>query len=252
MSHIFISIDSFDKNEFDKQLNYLLGLGCELKEGSYSEDKMSFNKKYYSQTVLIDTNKYNHFEFNDEEGKRILLNNFNGNYYKRSTFYNNGQITSCILFNDNAPVGKSVSYYENGQISSETNYSTLTQNRSCSCNGILVGIGYDGKRTSWYENGQIKSEKHYYYDGVTSESVGTWIDWYKNGQIKKEAYYHKGCRNGKWIEYYENGQTKSIEFYYTPYDPVVYKVGNWTYYNEDGTVKDVKEMRQDLSDYYDF
>jgi antitoxin component YwqK of YwqJK toxin-antitoxin module len=251
MSHIFISIASFDKNEFDKQLNYLLGLGCELKEGSYSEDTMSFNKKYYSQTVLIDTNKYSQFEYYDEEGKRILLNNFNGNYYKKTTFYNNGQIASCTLFNDNAPVGKSVGYYENGQISGEINYSTLTQGRSCSCNGIVV-LGYDGLVAEYFENGQIKSEKHYYYDGVTSKSVGTWIDWYKNGQIKKEAYYHKGCRNGKWIEYYENGQTKSIEFYYTPYDPLVYKVGNWTYYNKDGTVKEVKEMRQDLSDHYDF
>ena len=95
--------------------------------------------------------------------------------------------------------------------------------------------------TFWDENGQIKSEKHYYYDGVTSKSVGTWIDWYKNGQIKKETYYYKGCRNGKWIEYYENGQTKSIEYYYTPYDPVVYKVGNWTYYNEDGTIDRFEE-----------
>ena len=54
-------------------------------------------------------------------------------------------------------------------------------------------------------------------------------------------FFFKGCRNGKWIEYYENGQTKSIEYYYTPYDPVVYKVGNWTYYNEDGTIDRFEE-----------
>ena len=98
MSHIFISIDSFDKNEFDKQLNYLLGLGCELKEGSYSEDTMSFNKKYYSQTVLIDTNKYNHFEFNDEEGKWTEWHE-NGQKKSEGT-YKDGEMIEWTLWDE--------------------------------------------------------------------------------------------------------------------------------------------------------
>ena len=63
------------------------------------------------------------------------------------------------------------------------------------------------------------------------------------GQIKKEAFYKDGQRNGKWIEYYENGQIKSEEFYYSPDSSVCYMVDNWIYYNEDGTVKEVKEKR---------
>ena len=95
MCHINIFIGSSDKDELDKQVNYLLGLGCELKEGGYYEDKQGFIEKYYFQTVVIDTNKYNHFEFNDEEGKRILLNNFNGNFNQYQIINGGGGHVIC-------------------------------------------------------------------------------------------------------------------------------------------------------------
>ena len=250
MCHINISIGSSDKDELDKQVNYLLGLGCDLQEGSYYENTEDPDI-YYSQIAMVDMKKFNDFEYHNEEGKRILFNNFDGNYYEMTTFYENGQIEIHSLFDNNAPVGKCVSYYENGQIQSELNYSYQTEGRTRTSNNILVA-GYDGLAEEYFENGQKDFERYFSYDGVTSRRIGKWIEWYNNGQIKKESFYKDGQRHGKWIEYYENGQIKSEEFYYSPYRPVCFMVGNWIYYNKDGTVKEVKEKRQDLSNHYDF
>ena len=211
MCHINISIGSSDKDELDKQVNYLLGLGCDLQEGSYYENTGDPDI-YYSQIAMVDMKKFNDFEYHNEEGKRILFNNFDGNYYEKTTFYENGQIEIHSLFDNNAPVGKCVSYYENGQIQSELNYSYQTEGRSRFSNSVLVG-GYDGLAAEYFENGQKKYENHYYYDGVTTQKVGTWIDWYSNGQKSVETTYKDGEWDGLWTVWYDNGQKWSEKTY---------------------------------------
>ncbi|MGO4292591.1 toxin-antitoxin system YwqK family antitoxin [Chitinophaga sp. RAB17] len=55
--------------------------------------------------------------------------------------------------------------------------------------------------------------------------------YYSNGKIKSEIIVDRG--NAKYIEYYENGHTKSAGVLISQ----GFRVGKWTYYNEDGTVK---------------
>ena len=41
---------------------------------------------------------------------------------------------------------------------------------------------------------------------------------------------------GPWVSYYDNGQKKEEGMYKNGFE-----VGKWTFYNEDGSVKEVKE-----------
>jgi hypothetical protein len=81
MSKKIHTIQSYDKNEFDKKVNYFLEFGCELHIGGYEVIKND-DGVIYSQIVLIDTTKLD-VEFHDNgEGKKdVTLERIKLKYY---------------------------------------------------------------------------------------------------------------------------------------------------------------------------
>jgi antitoxin component YwqK of YwqJK toxin-antitoxin module len=111
--------------------------------------------------------------------------------------------------------GKWIYEYESGQKCCEKTYD----------NGKQTDIEY-----KWYENGQKESEIPYNNDKMD----GVWHHWHNNGKKKWETTYRNGRTKGYLIEWYKNGNKK-----YEGRLKDVFRVGEWTYYNEDGTVREV-------------
>ena len=81
----------------------------------------------------------------------------------------------------------------------------------------------DGLSTEWYENGQ-KKEEGTYKDG---KEDGLWTGWYDNGQKEIEGTFKDGKPDGLSTLWYENGQKRQEG-----------TENEWTYWNEDGSVKE--------------
>ena len=112
-------------------------------------------------------------------------------------------------------------------------------------NGVIESLGSlnkdgeeEGFYTSWYRNEQKKSEGTW-KDG---KFIGLMTRWYENGEKEREGNL-KGKNelgypkeDGLWIYWYENGQKNFEETWKDGK-----QVGKWTSYNEDGSIKEVKE-----------
>ena len=85
---------------------------------------------------------------------------------------------------------------------------------------------------SYYENGQKKHQRPY----SNSIADGKWTHWYANGQKWTEGTYKDGLLVDKWDTWYISGQ-KWIEGSHKNNK----RNGKWTFYNEDGTVYEIKE-----------
>ena len=81
----------------------------------------------------------------------------------------------------------------------------------------------DGLITEWYENGQ-KKEEGTYKDG---KEDGLWTGWYDNGQKEIEGTFKDGKPDGLSTLWYKNGQKKQEG-----------TENEWTYWNEDGSLKE--------------
>ena len=118
MSKKIHTIQSSDKQEFDKEVNFFLELGGELHDGGYEVIKND-DGVVYSQVIV--------FKKNCEV-----------------EFYENGQLKSVGNKNeDGQQDGLQTSWYSNGQKEIE---------------GTFKDGKWDGLWTSWYSNGQKKGE----------------------------------------------------------------------------------------------
>ena len=81
----------------------------------------------------------------------------------------------------------------------------------------------DGLSTEWYENGQKKEEVTY----KDWKEDGLWTGWYDNGQKEIEGTFKDGKPDGLSTLWYENGQKRQEG-----------TENEWTYWNEDGSVKE--------------
>ena len=165
MSKKIHTIQSSDKNEFDKEVNSLLGIGCELLENTYEVIKND-DGVIYSQVIEFDTiNTYITF-YNDgqldligmldKHGKRVGL---------YTSWYENGQKRFELTYKDGIHNGLLTWWYDNGQKESE---------------GIYKDNKLEGLSTHWYENGQ-KSFEGTYKDGeLISEKY-----WNEDGSVKE-------------------------------------------------------------------
>ena len=141
---------------------------------------------------------------------------------------------------------KHIEYYPNGQKKKEGTYT----------DGKMDGLWID-----WYENGQ-KYHERTFIDGYVE---GLDIRYHKNGHYNRVITTKRGQTDGLDTFYYENGQKKTEEemIPYTINDGYV-KVwfedgqkklegtynngernGKWTYYNFDGSVREVKDYDKD-------
>ena len=97
---------------------------------------------------------------------------------------------------------------------------------------VSFGWGQVEEGISYYESGLKKHQRPY----SNSIADGKWTHWYANGQKWTEGTYKDGLLVGKWNTWYMSGQ-KWIEGYHKNNK----RNGEWTFYNEDGTVHEIKE-----------
>ena len=105
------TIQSDNKNEFDKEVNFFLENGCELLEGTYNVFQLK-NKTTYHQVVIFGK-KWNVEFYNNGKIKHLGNVNTRGNG-KSIDWYDNGQKKSEGEFKHNYKDGKWTEWYENG------------------------------------------------------------------------------------------------------------------------------------------
>jgi len=205
MSKKIHTIQSSDKKEFDKKVNFFLELGAELHDGGYEVIKND-DGVVYSQVVVFDDDKYG-VDFHDNEQIAYLCNNNRPMEGKEISWYENGQKKFEITWKDGKRDGKWTDWYENGQIEIDAKYK----------NGLL-----DGLCTTWHENGNKKMEGKFkespddesdiYAPGTIIDQSwgrdGTWSFWNSDGQLYRKVEYKESFFHGQFTEWYENGNKK--------------------------------------------
>tara|TARA_B100000519_G_C14191958_1_gene413557 strand:+ start:106 stop:1107 length:1002 start_codon:yes stop_codon:yes gene_type:complete len=207
MSKKIYTIQSSDKEEFEKQVNDLLELGFELMDGGYQLIKED-GGFIYSQIIVIENGK---IEFYDNKQLKYIKKN--GLEIK---WYENGQRSDYRINIYGYKEGKWTNWYENGQKKCEREYK----------NSGLVG-----PYNEWYKNGQIKTSGKYEYD-LFNYKIGLFTSWYENGKKESEERYKNNKKNGIFTSWYENGELKEI----TTWENEI-KNGNYERYYENGQLE---------------
>jgi len=166
------TIQSSDKDKFDKEVNSFLELGYDLIDGSYELIKKD-DGVVYSQVVVLDKNKFS-VGFYDNGKKSYSISLKDGKEDGLWTrWYENGQKRSKGIYKDGKRCGLDTWWYENGQKKGEGTYKDGKK---------------DGLWTNWYFNLQKECEENYKngkYDGLSTQ-------WYQNGQKWYERTYKDG------------------------------------------------------------
>jgi antitoxin component YwqK of YwqJK toxin-antitoxin module len=82
------------------------------------------------------------------------------------------------------------------------------------------------------------SVKNNYLDGKFEQ-------FYYNGNVRLSGSFIKNVKDGKWQYFYENGSPNMIESYIVKesnFGTVKYRFGEWSYWNEDGTLIEQKNF----------
>jgi len=122
-----------------------------------------------------------------------------------------GKLRFEFTFYDNFIDGKFKEYYPSGEL-----YKLYHYNQ-----GYLNGEWF-----IYYKNGQL-SAKGYCKD---DEQEGKLFHWWPNGNLKEERTYKDNKLDGITIYWYEHG----IKMMEGPQEGIDNKVGNWTFWYEDG------------------
>ena len=91
-----------------------------------------------------------------------------------------------------------------------------------------------GAWIAWHQNG--KKKRHYFHNNGKRDQA--WTAWWSNGNKRIEGNYKEGLKNGAFAFWYKNGQKEKEGL--CDGDELI---GNWIYYNEDGTVKEIKNYK---------
>ena len=166
MSKKIHTVQFSDKNEFDKEINLFLELGCELLDGGYQVINND-DGVVYSQVIVL---KNCEVEFRDNGQLYSVKGRISKELEMVVDWYENGNKSSEFTFNNDVSYQEETLWYENGQRMRETTYKDFRR---------------DGIWTYWYENGNKKREENYKDD----ERDGVWTYWYENGQKKWEITY---------------------------------------------------------------
>jgi len=102
-------------------------------------------------------------------------------------FYDNGQLSSTVIYDAGKTQGERRMFYEEGGIKASEFY---------------VNDTIHGPFKSYYENGKIDFESNF----VNGVMVGLGKKYYKNGALMEEVNFVDNEENGPFKEYYQNGQ----------------------------------------------
>ena len=76
-------------------------------------------------------------------------------------------------------------------------------------NDLLYSKKQDSTITIYYSTGEPRYIQNY---NAWGDLTGEWLNYYENGQIKQKGYYSNGQAGGLWTYYNEDGTLKNEEF----------------------------------------
>jgi len=163
-------------------------------------------------------------------------------------WYENGRVSSQGIFKDGMKDGEFTYYKEDGTMTDRITYKNGRVHGEWIKLDGWIKINstetfkygkLDGLSTYWNKGGELGSRGNY----KDEEKDGLWTYWYTNprgfvddSKKHREEFYKNGELNGLTTSWYRSGE-KLEEGTYK--DGV--KVGKWIYFNEDGSIKEVKE-----------
>ena len=167
---------------------------------------------------------------------KLEANNENGKYGKWIELHENGELWTLSTYKNGIKDGKFIRWHENGQKMEEGYFKAM--------GGTAKAYRWDGLWQYWDNNGFLKRESSHWVVGNDELNIMT-----DKNEIKKVAryFYLKGLEGlvakpskegsyEKRILYYNNGQKKK--------EGIIKdgrKIGKWSYWKKDGTVKKIKK-----------
>ena len=185
MSKKIHTIQSFDKIEFEKEVNFFLELGCELLEGSYELINKNKNN-IYSQVIIY----YGDLEFYKNGGiKSFYSRNKKGDRHgKWISWYNNGQKEYQKLFSQDKHINESFWWNNDGKLQRKREYlNNKPKNMASNVFEHFV-------ESKYHKNEKLSSEEYYFIEKLGGKKIlhGRSRTFYKNGRIKEEVYFIRG------------------------------------------------------------
>ncbi|MCY7008125.1 toxin-antitoxin system YwqK family antitoxin [Fusobacterium simiae] len=132
-------------------------------------------------------------------------------------FYENGQISYEITYENGLRQGKSITYLENGKIIGETNYIDGKKEGK----SLETFIDMIQKKAN-YKNNKIDGDMFLYYPSgkllqkrsfVNGKAEGELIEYYENGVIKEKAYFINDKQEKEHLFYDEKGNLIKTDIY---------------------------------------
>ena len=164
MSQKIHTIQSSDKDKFDKEVNIFLEHDCELLENSYEIIKND-DGIAYSQVVVFDTNKYDVRFFEDGAIKEFNPLNMEGEKHGKCTKYYNdgGKKSSEGIWMNGKKHGYWIGWFDNRVKIAEGTYKDGER---------------DGLWNYWWPNGQKAGENTFKYGKLISKKT-----WDRDGNL---------------------------------------------------------------------
>lgn len=182
MSKQIKTIQSSDKEEFDKLVNQYLDDDWELVDNGYS-----IIDGLFTQTIKT---KYNHIECYENDNIKYKGNLINGlKHGKWFEYYECGKIERVYNYEYGVRVSTREHFHEDGRLCCIYNF---------------VNDMKHGEYLKFYKNGNIDMKSNFKY----GKKDGTELTYYENGQLQIEVSHDNDIFHGKVITYNENGKKK--------------------------------------------
>ena len=230
MSKKIHTIQSSDKEKFEKEVNFFLELGSELLEGGYEVIKKE-DDFVYSQ-VIVFNNCDTEFYKNGKLKKYQARNAKGEKHGKWFSWFENGQQKSEEYFSLGKHINESFKWKKNGILKRKQNYITGE-------NDIFENF----LETKYNDKGKLLSEIGYYREKVNGEKIreGRTRIWFNNGRIKEEEFFSKGERyHGTYKAWYVTGKMERLIDFKDGY-----RDGLFMLWHKDGKIKEETRYKRD-------
>ena len=217
MSKKIHTIQSSDKKEFDKQVNFYLEYGGELVEGGY---EVINNKDgvVYSQVIMFKDCIVEFYD-NGNMKRHVPLNHKGQSHGVETSWFDSKQV------NHQHKDMESFKNFKNGLKHGEIYV------RYYNREDMLEGEYKKGKKHGFFHGHYENGEKQFKVFFKNDIKEGICEQYYRNGTIKSSHTHKRGKIHGNHRSWYENGKRKEQGVYKKGE-----KIGKWEYWNEDGSL----------------
>ena len=197
--------DFYDNGEIKLEKNYKAGVLHGSFVRYYKNGQVNIEMEYKEGSPIYGFKQYY------KSGKLKAEKIYQGNKQTLTRWFEEGQKSALINFENNMLHGKFQQWYKNGVKEMEGSYKYDK---------------HDGLFTAWFSNGQMKIQGNYIEDKLD----GKWTQWNELGIETANEYWIDGQKDSIWVYYFDNGR-KRLETVYR--DKLVKRNTEW---NENGDV----------------